>query len=123
MRLRLPARLDVVPEAREALRPFRAELPGTAYNDLLLLVSETVTNAVRHAGASEDAAIELEVEARDGVVRVVVFDEGPGFEARPAPDPGDHGGWGLRLVDRVAARWGTGREPRAHVWFELQRAR
>jgi anti-sigma regulatory factor (Ser/Thr protein kinase) len=107
---------------RAALRERGAHLPGELRDDLLLLITEVVTNSVRHSGASGDDEIEVDVrEDRDGV-HVVVTDPGSGFE-RPAnlvPDHTSAGGLGLVLVDRLSRDWGTRRTHRGWaVWFVL----
>jgi anti-sigma regulatory factor (Ser/Thr protein kinase) len=84
-----------------------------------LLVSELVSNSVIHAGADE---IELQATADPLVVRIEVGDPGPGFDERERKEPrfeGD-GGFGLLLVDKVASRWGTKRDPSTRVWFEIE---
>jgi anti-sigma regulatory factor (Ser/Thr protein kinase) len=45
------------------------------------LLTELVTNAVRHADAGPDRMVRVELRQRPGAVRVAVFDEGPGFVA------------------------------------------
>lgn len=87
---------------------------------VVLLASELVSNAVRHAGASE-VAIRFETVASR--VRVEVADEGGGFDPSglTAPTAGGAGGWGLRLVDELANRWGVADGDEFRVWFELDR--
>ena len=85
---------------------------------VVLAVSELTTNAVVHGRGR----ITLTVGAMGDRVRVAVEDEG-GSEP-VMQDPGAvggvaSGGWGLRMVDTIADRWGT--ESRDHgtvVWFE-----
>jgi two-component sensor histidine kinase len=81
---------------------------------LSILVTELVTNAVRHGGGS----VRVRVEYEDGVVRGEVSDGGGGFDraAELAIEGTADGGFGLKIVDRMADRWGT--EP-GIVWFEL----
>jgi anti-sigma regulatory factor (Ser/Thr protein kinase) len=87
---------------------------------LRLLVSELVTNCVRHALPSEDEAVELAVQVAAERIRVEVRDGGPGFEPETTPQPhGADGGYGLFLVERMASRWGVDRERGTSVWFEL----
>jgi anti-sigma regulatory factor (Ser/Thr protein kinase) len=107
---------------RSALRERGDHLPAELRDDLLLLLTEVVTNAVRHSGAKDGDPIEVDVrEGADGL-RVVVTDPGIGFQ-RPAslvPDHSTPGGLGLILVDRLARSWGTHRTKEGwSVWFEL----
>jgi anti-sigma regulatory factor (Ser/Thr protein kinase) len=97
-------------------------LPTAVRDDVLLLVTELVTNAVRHAGVGPEEVIQVELRCWPQRVRVDVVD--PGTElprVRPRLSPDTAGGWGLVLVDRIAARWGVGRGPAfTRVWFELE---
>ncbi|HEX6287378.1 MAG TPA: ATP-binding protein [Acidimicrobiia bacterium] len=84
------------------------------YDDVLLVVSELVSNSVRH---SESAEIDLIVRAQDGHIRVEVSDEGPGF----TPDAPRGEGLGLAIVEKLAERWGLVSGERFTVWAELSR--
>lgn len=109
-------------QARHALDRFSGSVPERRLRDVRLLVSELVTNAVRHAGLSAGDRIRLLVQLHDAVLRVEVHDPGTGFELRPAePDPARASGWGLYLVDELADRWGMEGGDRAgtRIWFEL----
>ena len=86
--------------------------------DAGLLVSELVTNSVRHAGQPVGTPVHIRVAADDGVVRVEVEDHGQGAVRLRAPDP-RHGGFGLHLLDLLVARWGVSHEHGTRVWFEL----
>jgi anti-sigma regulatory factor (Ser/Thr protein kinase) len=95
---------------------------GGITDDSLLLVSELVTNTVRHAAEGPDGRVRIRVEWRPQCLRVDVWDWGPGFEprgryVRPAPDA--ESGFGLFLVDSLAARWGVEVDEHTRVWFEL----
>jgi anti-sigma regulatory factor (Ser/Thr protein kinase) len=110
---------DAPSEARSALRRFHPELPVDLMQVIVLLASELVANAVKHA-ASELVSIRCAIAPQH--VRVEVADEGPGFTPEPtAPDPGTIGGWGLHLVDELSSRWGVVDGPGARVWFEIDR--
>jgi anti-sigma regulatory factor (Ser/Thr protein kinase) len=87
---------------------------------LRLLVTELVTNSVKHTGAS---TVELTVLVGNSSVVTEVTDAGPGFDpAKTGPPSDDHTGWGLFLVERLAERWGVDRHGGAtKVWFELRR--
>jgi anti-sigma regulatory factor (Ser/Thr protein kinase) len=87
-----------------------------------LLVSELVTNSVRHAGLDRKDWIDLHVAVAPHAVRVTVTDPGGGFTPPRPPGPTDPSGWGLTLVERMANRWGISSDGSTQVWFELRRA-
>jgi len=94
-------------------------------DEIELLTSEVVTNAIRHARADPLAEVIVRVEASNDHVRVEVLNPGPSFDP-PVPSlPGVSGtGLGLFLVDALADTWGVGREgPRTKVWFEINKKR
>lgn len=107
--------------ARLAIATNAPTLPESVRDELSLLVTELVTNAVRHGGATPDRPLQLDFERRDGRIRVEVSDPGAGFELSSPPTNGDSsGGWGLFLVDRIAERWGVLAAPAGNcVWFEV----
>ena len=84
---------------------------------VLLLASELVTNAVRHAGTPFEIAVDVTPEQ----VCVAVADEDVDHEPQMRdPGPEDTNGRGLLLVDQLAARWGSDRHARGKsVWFRL----
>lgn len=122
--LDLPSEPASIAEARAALVDLAGHVPSEALPNLRLLVSEVVTNAVRHTGSAPDARVVLLVESCPGGVRIEVHDQGSGFEAPadPRPRPEGTSGWGLYLVQKLSRRWGTAAEPDSHVWFELATA-
>jgi serine/threonine-protein kinase RsbW len=124
--VRLHRTLPVTPEAaavaRHALDPLAGHLPDGRMRDVRLLVSELVTNAVRHANLDRADVIRLVIELADHTLRVEVHDPGGGFELRaPSPDPARPSGWGLYLVAEIADRWGVDSDDETLVWFELDR--
>jgi anti-sigma regulatory factor (Ser/Thr protein kinase) len=112
---------DAAAEARRALERFADDVPERRLRDVRLLVSELVTNAVRHAGLASGDRIRLLVQQHETVLRVEVHDPGVGFEPRaPVPDPARASGWGLYLVDELADRWGMdATRGGTRIWFEL----
>ncbi len=78
--------------------------------NLPLLVSELVTNAVRH-GASSRLILRLIV--RGSVARVEVRQEGACDELTP----GSSGGYGLTIIEALSDSWGTGEDWNG-VWLE-----
>jgi anti-sigma regulatory factor (Ser/Thr protein kinase) len=83
---------------------------------VLLLTSELVTNAYRHAGSDTRVSVRND----EGCVRVEVRDNGPGdLKLRPL-DANRTDGRGLQIVDALADRWGHHSDRQGTVvWFEL----
>ncbi|MFF3332940.1 ATP-binding protein [Streptomyces sp. NPDC002888] len=100
----------------------RDVLPHWGLGDLVptaeLLVSELVSNALRHASGPLRLTLE-----RVSDLRCLVSD-GTSEPPRPADaGPEDENGRGLALVDMLAARWGCEYGPEGKsVWFELPEA-
>jgi PAS domain S-box-containing protein len=114
------------PEAIGAARLALTEFLGDAVDeqrmyDLQLLVSEVVTNAVRHGGARQGEHVDFRVALLSDQVRLEVRDPGPGFhDVTPAlPDTDRGGGYGLYLVDLFANDWGVSGAEGTCVWFEV----
>jgi anti-sigma regulatory factor (Ser/Thr protein kinase) len=106
--------------ARRALLAGNGTLPGSVLDDVLLLLTELVTNAVRHSSAGPDGVVRVEILRGTDTLRVAVLDEGTGFTAEAPLEGNEAGGWGLALVDRIADRWaiaptGSG----TCAWFEI----
>ena len=109
-------------EARAALTVLDGRIDRDVLDDIRLLVSELVTNSVRHSSTAAGASVRLTVASRGETVHVEVSDGGIGFEPRTRSKPMDEaGGWGLHLVDRLSDRWGVETGRRTRVWFELDR--
>lgn len=108
-------------EGRHALDKLRGSLEERQLDTMRLLVTELVSNSVRHG--SSDEWIQLDVDIYSNAVRVEVHDRGPGFrqEGKPRPHEDRPGGWGLCLVDNLSDRWGVARDDRTRVWFEIDR--
>jgi anti-sigma regulatory factor (Ser/Thr protein kinase) len=97
-------------------------LPASVRGDVLLLVTELVSNAVRHAEVGPEQYLRVELRFSPRRVRVEVVDPGSGFTPAQGPSRGgESGGWGLFLVDRIAHRWGVRRTASGTcVWFEIR---
>jgi anti-sigma regulatory factor (Ser/Thr protein kinase) len=106
--------------ARSALIPLEERVDEDRMADVRLLVSELVTNSVRHSDMPPPGSVGLEVSLDSDTIRVEVRDRGPGFEPRPRhAGQSKAGGWGLFLVERLADRWGVMRNSFTNVWFEI----
>jgi anti-sigma regulatory factor (Ser/Thr protein kinase) len=120
--MRLGSGPDAAAEARHAIAQLRADLDPPLLETLRLLVTELVTNSVRHTDCD---AVTLRIAIGTSAVLTEVADDGPAFDLEPfetgAHDP-DYG-WGLFLVERLARNWGVKQEGSSkRVWFELARA-
>lgn len=104
-------------QARRLLeRSFGATLQPAELDRAKLMVTELVTNAVRHGAGDITVHASLNTES----LIVDVIDEGPGFEASiPEPRFPGVGGWGLSLLEAEATRWGLTQTP-TRVWFEIE---
>jgi anti-sigma regulatory factor (Ser/Thr protein kinase) len=97
-------------------------IAGSFAQTIVLLVSEVVSNAVRHSSGPREQPIALTARITGGAVRVSVADGGPGFTPRPR-DPERLGdGYGLYLLEKSATSWGVENRGGTTVWFELARA-
>jgi anti-sigma regulatory factor (Ser/Thr protein kinase) len=123
IRVSLSADPSAAASARGLLYAIEPALQPELMDDLRLLVSELVTNSVRHSGDDGGQAVELEVAVDASRIRVEVCDYGTGFEPRPRDaDQTKPGGWGLYLVDRLTDRWGVLCNHVTRVWFEIDRS-
>jgi anti-sigma regulatory factor (Ser/Thr protein kinase) len=122
LRREFAATPGAVSRARHALDGLAGELGPEMHEKLVLLVSELVTNSVKHSKAT-NGAIELVVYVSPELVHAEVTDEGNGFERplRLTHDVDAEAGRGLELMRRVANRWGKPVGPRTRVWFEIDR--
>ncbi|GAA2768925.1 MULTISPECIES: ATP-binding protein [Streptomyces] len=118
----------VVPLARDFTRqalyawgwlPAASADQRAAAEDVLLVVSELVTNACLHAGGPD----QLRISCDNKVIRVEVTDKGTGQPAPRNPHrAGRPGGHGMFIVQRLCLDWGVVRTPGLSgktVWAEL----
>jgi anti-sigma regulatory factor (Ser/Thr protein kinase) len=121
--LRLPPTKEAPANARRALDQLESAVSSDVLDDVRLLVSELVTNSIRHAELSPNQWVWLSVSVEGGTIRVEVIDPGPGFRPDiPRPTLYQESGWGLYLVEQVANRWGVIDDGTIHVWFEIDRS-
>lgn len=97
--------------ARRLLRRHLARRGVTGLADTAeLILSELVTNALRHASTGEDSLIEPRLTCLpDGSLRIEVHDADPTRPEARVPDAAADSGRGLALVDALTGgRWGVG---------------
>ncbi|MET8134053.1 ATP-binding protein [Streptomyces sp. NPDC006290] len=127
-RLSLDGESGVVPLARDFARqalyawgwlPAESADRRAAAEDVLLVVSELVTNACLHAEGPD----ELRISCDNKVLRIEVSDRGAGQPAPRTPHrAGRPGGHGMFIVQRLCLDWGVVRTPGVAgktVWAEL----
>lgn len=95
---------------------------GSLCQSLILLVSEVVSNAVRHSTADPSEPVGFVASFGERAIRVTVSDAGEGFTPRPRDPARTHDGYGLYLLEKVADRWGVDSRGGTRVWFELARS-
>ena len=116
-RLDLPTTTGSVPVARHLLAQLLAAWSAKArHEESMLLLSELVTNVVRHVRPTTTFTIELILSQLK--LRVSVLDGSP--TPPVVRDRSPAGGHGLWLVTAMADRWGSARHGTGkQVWFEL----
>lgn len=124
LRLRLPRHPRSVARAREALLGLMSapgDLPGDLGDTAALLLSELVTNALRH-GSPPGREIVVTVRRADGLLRLEVEDAGDSLPRPRTPDLIDECGRGLALVAALADDWGVAprQGPGKRVWVTLK---
>jgi anti-sigma regulatory factor (Ser/Thr protein kinase) len=119
--------ISALPEQVRVARAFAAEALGPSHPHVhlaLLLVSELVTNSVRHSGSAVPGGqVTVTVAAGGRDVRVAVTDRSAdGVPVLLSAVDGDtEGSRGMRLVDALATQWGYERGGGlATTWFELR---
>lgn len=118
--LSLSATPEIVPAARRFVRDCLADwrLQPELSSDAALLVSELVTNAIRHG----PPPVYLDISLEPDRVRISVADSSQS-EPRPlSPGHWAESGRGLALMEALAATWGIDISPSGKwVWCELRR--
>ena len=119
LRMSLPAVNNSVRLSRHATRAVLAAWNLSHVDEsATLLVSELVTNAVRHARGTDVVTVDL--LAGRAWLRIEVLDTDRHWPQPRIPDGFDESGFGFILVEALAGNWGV-RETEAGkaVWAEL----
>jgi anti-sigma regulatory factor (Ser/Thr protein kinase) len=115
----LPVAPEASARARRVLEKTAGPVAPAVLDDLRVVISELVANAVKHTGPQSDQ-IELRITRLRTCIRIEVTDHGPGFYPSVPPPPSDRdSGWGLYLVDKLTARWGVEYNGATRVWAEV----
>jgi anti-sigma regulatory factor (Ser/Thr protein kinase) len=122
---RLPRHRRSVGRSRALLREqARAwKVPDGSAETAVLLLSELMTNACRHARVSPGREISARCVLRDERLRVEVSDASDVLPQLRCPSPDDESGRGLALVTALADQWDAHPRPCGigkTVWFELK---
>jgi anti-sigma regulatory factor (Ser/Thr protein kinase) len=107
--------------ARRALQGLSGHVDEGLLERGRIVVTELVTNSVRHARLAPEQQIELRVWPGRELLRMEVSDDGDGFDPvamRRTPDHVD--GWGLRIVAQLTDRWGVDVSHSTRVWCEFE---
>ncbi len=93
-------------------------LSAEVVDDAVLIVSELVTNAVRHAPSRDRLSLDLSLTG--GVLHVSLSDSSHQAPRWRTPSGQDEGGRGIGIVDTLSARWGVAERPVGKtLWFEI----
>lgn len=125
----LSLRLSPVPgsvmQARRAVDQLAGSVSDGSLEDVRLMVSELVSNSIRHAHLRPEDGIEVTFDVRGNLLHTTVRDGGTGFlpsvqaTRTTTVEPAHDCGWGLYLVDRLADRWGVSASGPTTVWFDM----
>jgi anti-sigma regulatory factor (Ser/Thr protein kinase) len=116
----LPARATSPAAARRLLHDaLESELAPQVLDDLDIMVTELVTNAVLNARTPCEVVVTVMGPDR---LRVAVHDFDPSPPMPNPVDPMSSGGRGLHIIEALAADWGTDAHPTDGkvVWFEVE---
>ncbi|MBB4663574.1 ATP-binding protein [Conexibacter arvalis] len=119
----LDADADAPTRARHAAAAALGTWPSDRRDSVLLVISELVTNAVRHGSCDRRDRVALTIRRRDDTTRIEVVDSrarGGRVEEIDRGDGVQRSGWGLPIVAQLTDRWGVERGPgRTCVWCEI----
>jgi anti-sigma regulatory factor (Ser/Thr protein kinase) len=101
---------------------FEAGFYGSTVSDAALVLSELLSNALRHGAPLPGSCLRVAWQLDVGSVQVSVSDGGgPTRPELGEPTQATTGGRGLRIVAKLSRRWGTGSdEEGTTVWAEVE---
>jgi LytS/YehU family sensor histidine kinase len=114
--LQLSLDRDAAHKARCAVREgVGSAMRPSLLDDVLLLVTELVTNSVRHTGFT-NGTVQLSITCTRRELVIEVEDPGAGFEVPTSGSAND--AYGLQIVDLLSKRWGVDPD-KSRVWCVL----
>src|SRR6478736_1189826 len=128
LELSVPPDLSALADVRRSFDAFG--LPPRVREDAQLLVTELVSNSIRHAELRADERIRIWAGWSGRRLKVIVRDRDDGQPSQPVriagsirPAPGAESGWGLFIVNQLATSWGAINDGGTGYWFELHASR
>ena len=110
--------VPALPESAVRARSFLREntsLDSMRHTEADLLVTELISNAIRHSANATELTVEIQRDHVQGVKTAVVHNSS-------SPLKYDRPGLGFQLLERLARRWGHDfSDGRLSVWFVLRR--
>ena len=109
--LSLPSKLDSLDRVEQFSLELKrlARLSDERYNDVMLILTEAVTNAIIHGNKQDPSKkVVITVKLDDQNLTIIVKDEGPGFDPEKVPNPLEQenllktGGRGIYLINQYA---------------------
>jgi two-component sensor histidine kinase len=95
-------------------------LPEDTIDDVILVASELLGNAVRHTAATRQATLDVSWDVDASGVHVCVADSSDEPPVVRTASPDEPGGRGLTIVDAVSDRWGVERDGNGkRVWAHV----
>jgi anti-sigma regulatory factor (Ser/Thr protein kinase) len=115
--LTIPLSVEAPRRARRSFDRYTGTIEEALLDDLRLLSSEIVTNAVQHSRCPQGEPLRFEVTTARDLVRVDVIDGGKRTKAvRPRSQTPPSG---LQYVELLSDRWSSGDTGSFRVWFEI----
>ena len=115
----LPRSLEAPQRGRRLIGGALGFLPRPLLDSILLVMTELVTNSIRHGRVGSEHGVEVNVRVGDRALTLEVCDPGPGLDPEIIPEPREEGGWGLVVVDRLSTQWGVRTNDHTCVWAEF----
>jgi anti-sigma regulatory factor (Ser/Thr protein kinase) len=115
--LTIPLSVEAPRRARRSFARYTGTIEEALLDDLRLLSSEIVTNAVQHSGCPQGEPLRIEVTTARDLIRVAVIDGGE--RTKPVRPRSQTPPSGLQYVELLSDRWSSGATASFRVWFEI----